>query len=238
MRKSFGLLHLVNVPVNLKTLLSAVAIFSSILTTQASADYVYNIGQNYAPLPNGWILSGQFTTDINTGALTTSDILSWSYTESNGPQSYTFSSTDPGSAWSISGVVIATPSAIEIPSPETTPSPLGLTGVVVLDTGYSGITPPSSSIFWERNGPTGAPPSSDFLSSYLSNNFLLFSDSGPTFALNLPPATPNDPWLIATASPTPEPTTITMLVSGFLAIGGFGLFRRRRRGASESTPQC
>jgi hypothetical protein len=36
---------------------------------------------------------------------------------------------------------------------------------------------------------------------------------------------------------TPEPTTITMLVSGFLTAGGFGLVRRRRRRkASESSP--
>jgi hypothetical protein len=33
---------------------------------------------------------------------------------------------------------------------------------------------------------------------------------------------------------TPEPTSITLLLSGFLAIGGFRLVRRRRRKASES----
>jgi hypothetical protein len=38
-------------------------------------------------------------------------------------------------------------------------------------------------------------------------------------------------------SPTPEPASITMLVSGFFAAGGFGLYRRRR-GRSESGTAC
>jgi hypothetical protein len=46
-----------------------------------------------------------------------------------------------------------------------------------------------------------------------------------------------DPWVIATSQPTPEPGPLTLLASGFLAFGGFGLVRRRRRGkATESTP--
>jgi hypothetical protein len=34
---------------------------------------------------------------------------------------------------------------------------------------------------------------------------------------------------------TPEPASVTLLVSGFFAIGGFGLVRRRRGTASATT---
>jgi hypothetical protein len=39
------------------------------------------------------------------------------------------------------------------------------------------------------------------------------------------------------AVPTPEPTTLTLLATGFLAIGGFGLNRWRRR-LARSNPAC
>jgi hypothetical protein len=46
-----------------------------------------------------------------------------------------------------------------------------------------------------------------------------------------------DATLTRQPSPTPEPTTITMLVSGFLTAGGFH-FVRRRRWAAGSTQAC
>jgi hypothetical protein len=40
-----------------------------------------------------------------------------------------------------------------------------------------------------------------------------------------------------TIDPAPEPASITLLTSGLLAAGGFGLYRQRR-GASQPTPGC
>jgi hypothetical protein len=51
------------------------------------------------------------------------------------------------------------------------------------------------------------------------NAFALYGLSSPIDAPR-PPA------------PSPEPTTITLLASGFLGFGGFGLYRRRRRASS------
>lgn len=211
----------------------AVAIFGSILTTQASADYVYYIGQNYAPLPNGWTLSGQITTDTNTGNLAPSDILSWSYTASNGAQSYTFSSTDSGPNLAISGL-IATPSAIELPAPNPSDN-----NVLLFNTGFVFGGSPLSGLFWERIGSAVPTPDAnmDFLEFYYPTDVQVFADFGPRFALNQAPATPTDPWMIASTTPTPEPATLTLLASGLFAAGGFGLYRRRRA-AAESSLAC
>ena len=45
-----------------------------------------------------------------------------------------------------------------------------------------------------------------------------------------------DPGGFLTPTSTPEPASLTLLVSGFFAIGGFGLYRRRRGRASDSSP--
>jgi hypothetical protein len=52
-------------------------------------------------------------------------------------------------------------------------------------------------------------------------------DDGPA-----PLFTTSVPWVIAEAQSTPEPATLTLLVSGFLTAGGFGLYRRRRTRAA------
>jgi len=73
---------------------------------------------------------------------------------------------------------------------------------------------------------------------------IAFNVSGPVTAADLS----NVYFLFGAADPpnaiipgtlmTPEPASVTLLVSGFLAFGGFGLYRRRRGRAPESTPAC
>jgi hypothetical protein len=43
---------------------------------------------------------------------------------------------------------------------------------------------------------------------------------------------------LSSAVVSPEPATVTLLATAFLACGAYGLFRRRRRGATETTPVC
>jgi hypothetical protein len=228
MRKSFGHLVVVQFPLNLTMILAGIVIFSSILTSQASADYVYQI-ENYAPLQNGWTLSGQITTDTNTGILTSSDILSWSYSESNGALSYAFSSTNPVSFTSVAGDVIVTPTAIEIPAqPVFQPSGSAATNVFGLD--YYPFYPSpfqEGSLNWERDSayPDRPYPLDTYYSTFNNNNKLWLAQSSP-FPLASPPTTASDPWIIASSISTPEPTSIVLLVSGFLTASGFAFYRR------------
>jgi hypothetical protein len=59
-------------------------------------------------------------------------------------------------------------------------------------------------------------------------HYWLAENSAPLYTTTVP-------WVIAEAQSTPEPTSITLLVSGFLTAGGFGLYRRRRGKATEPT---
>jgi hypothetical protein len=215
----------------MRTLLCPGAIFSLILTSQASADYVYEI-QNYAPLQNGWTLNGQITTDTNSGRLATSDILSWNYHVSNGVLSYAFSSTNPASFASVEGNVIATPTAIEIPSPPSS-EPNGPAASNALNLNYYPYYPSpylEASILWERDsGYPGRPYLLDtYFSTYNDNNKIWLAQSSP-FSLAPPPTTALDSWVIASATATPEPTSILLLASGLFAAAGGAIYRNRQQ---------
>jgi hypothetical protein len=97
-----------------RTAVFAILIFGSMLTTRAGASYVYDI-QNYPGLQNGWSLSGHIVTDINSGSLASSDILSWNWTATNGNQTWTVTSTSPDATIQLAGTVVVTPTQIEIP---------------------------------------------------------------------------------------------------------------------------
>lgn len=222
MLKVLRLFDIVQVPAKVTTLLFAGVVFHSLLTTRASADYVYDI-VNYAPLQNGWTLSGQITTDINNGSLTQADVLSWNWSVTNGTQSYTFASTDtPVSQAFITGTVIATPSAIEIPIPLTNENHFGL---------EDGNFPPYDQlgglVYTRAAANVLGPTPTDVYESVqgIPYSNVLWNGSAPPFPLD-PTSGPDDPWVVATA--TPEPATVTLLASGVLAFGGFGLHRRRR----------
>jgi hypothetical protein len=212
-------------PMNLRTLFYSIAIFSLILTTQASADYVYDI-VNYPEPQNGYTLSGQIVTDINSGTLSPANIVSWSWTVTGGVGApFTSSSTDAGTSVTIIGEVDISAGSISIPTPHFTDS----IGVLQFndgsgaDLGY-GLTNTgiATTLNWSAAGPGGTGGSD------------IFWDVGPFV---VPSEGIPLPWVVADAQSTPEPTTITLLASGFLAFGGFGLVRRRRRGrATEPTP--
>jgi hypothetical protein len=71
---------------------------------------------------------------------------------------------------------------------------------------------------------------------------ILFTTSGTLYALSAPiddtPLPGPSPGPVGGGrGGTPEPATLTLLVSGFLAIGGFGIVRRRRGTAAKIGPQ-
>jgi hypothetical protein len=213
MRKSLGLFHVLHVPVNLRTVFSAVAIFSSLLTTQASADYVYNI-VNYPALQIPYTLSGQIVTDINSGTLSFSNVDSWSWTVTGGSP-YTATSSDPLSGFNWTGSVDITPTEISLPLPPSSGA------------GNSFYFFDSSGAFlqWSLSPNPPQPPYQKYeaYGPYSLNHvhYWLAENSAPLYTTTVP-------WVIATAQSTPEPATLTLLASGFLAIGWFGLRKRRR----------
>ncbi len=75
-----------------------------------------------------------------------------------------------------------------------------------------------------------------------SGGSLLDSSSGPPTSQLVPPGGEGSYASLeaGTLTPplgTPEPATFTLLATGFLTFGGYGLFRRRRA-ATETTPVC
>ena len=218
------------VPARLTTMFLAGVVFQSLLTTGAQADYVYDIA-NYAPLQNGWTVSGQIVLDTNTGPLASGDFLSWSYTTTNGTQTYTFSSADtPVNQADIFGTVIATPAAIIVPAPTA-----GGDNTLTLEDGNFPPYPQIGALVYLRDD-TGkfGPTRTDNYESVYGPPFdnILWNDLAAPFSLDSA-SSPDDPWVVATASP--EPAALTLLASGVLAFGGFAL-RRRRATATESKP--
>ena len=225
MRKSLGFFNFVHVPVKIRALLSAVAIFSSILGTQASADYVYDI-QNYPSQQSGYELSGQIVTNTNTsGPLAAGEIVSWSWTVSGGGLSspITLTSSDSNAQVQIEGTVDISPASISISQP-LKPSNFGdvnANEIMFVDS-LSG-----TNLGYSRQSDGDG---LDVDSYFASNGTTLWETAGGDIQLG-----GTDPWLIATAAQAaPEPGPLTLLASGFLAIAGFGIYRRQRRATGPS----
>jgi hypothetical protein len=226
MRKSSEFFNFAHVPVKIRTLLSAVALFSSILGTQASADYVYDF-QNYPSQQSGYQLSGQIVTNTNTsGPLAPGDIVSWSWTVSGGGLSspITLTSSDSNAQVQIEGTVDLSPASITIAQPPK-PSNFGDVNANSI-TFVDSLT--STNLGYSRQSDGDG---LDVDSYFASSGTTLWETAGGNIPLG-----GTDPWLIATAAEaTPEPAPITLLASGFFAIGGFGIYRRRCGRAAEPT---
>jgi hypothetical protein len=82
------------------------------------------------------------------------------------------------------------------------------------------------------------------LVGYGGGPLVLGGQMGPTFSgyeygySGPPDFTPEVPFTSGNLVASPEPTSVTMVASGFFAAGGFGLLRRRRRRTAESMPVC
>jgi PEP-CTERM motif len=194
------------------TLVAAFAV--SLSCSPAQATTIYSL-VNYPSDQNGWILSGSITTDGKTGALTLTDVLSWSWTVTSGTTGYTFRSTDPGAFFGEENAppdLIATSTTLSVPFNQS---------VGMQDD--SNVAYPTI-IVWSNNWGSGpfsneyvaqlhVPPAS-FTTFWITANPTSFIASG---------------YVIATAVPTvPEPSTLTLLGTSLLGLSGFRGVRRRR----------
>jgi hypothetical protein len=184
---------------------AALVATSANLTSIAKADLAYSI-VNYPADQSGATVSGTIVTDGATGALSASDILSWSWTitPSGGP-SYTFSSLDANAAVSLYGAVVASSSEITIAG--TVSSDFAL---------YDGLSL-ASDLEYDRD-----PGENTYTGLIPTNNG--WETLNPSMG-------GNDPWVIATVSSVPEPTTLTMLGIAMVGIALIGQCRKNRADA-------
>src|ERR1035438_2371446 len=95
---------------------SAIALVSTMTPPAANAAIIYRIVNNPA-VQNGYTLSGTITTDGKTGTIYASNVLAWSFLESNGVNTYSANSSQPGSTPGMyAGGIVATSDYLALPS--------------------------------------------------------------------------------------------------------------------------
>ncbi len=185
------------------------------------ADRTYNF-LNYPDLQNGWTISGTITTDGTTGTIQSTNILSWTWTITNGVSTYTFSSTEPGASATTSGSGITATGAGLFVS-----FPYGQLGLSIPATPTT--TPPY----------TSGPPSGMTWNAYPGILFGLIPPN-PTFSLFQlmygPEAAGSSAWLFASASPVavPEPSSLYIVGFGAVCVYVMGQKCRARRTATTA----
>ena len=193
-------------------LILSMVIFAAVgLSPQAVGGSITYEFQNYPTAQSGYELSGTITTDGVTGALSASDILSWSYTVSGVG---TFSGN--GQSVSIHGSVLASPTQITIAEPPEPPAPGTSNGL-----SFNG----SDSLLYSQSWDT---VSVNPL-IYFALNLYSFGNNSTNFWTTDAPSQ-SEPWVIATATSTavPEPSSAVLAMIGAGSITTVGLVRRRR----------
>jgi hypothetical protein len=105
----------------------AIALVSTMTPPAANAASIYRIVNNPA-VQDGYTLSGTITTDGTTGTIYGSNVLAWSFLVSNGVDTYSASSSQPGSSVIVDGIV-ATSDYLALPlSTVSNPYDINLNG--------------------------------------------------------------------------------------------------------------
>jgi hypothetical protein len=163
---------------------------------------------------NGFNVVGRIVTDGKTGALSATDITSWSYTVT-GPESWSDTSTNygvgPGAGVLIGGIVDASPTSISLPLSSES-----------INNFYLGnehnLT--SESLIWTVSEISGS-PEDDNLIGYAGGVLRFVSDN-----LGIP---------LGVAAAVPEPSSLTLTLIAVCALAGARCFiRRHQAGAVQA----
>jgi len=211
-----------------KSVFRAVSVLSVLLalTCQAKADIITTFDVT-GTFVDGSSMTGNVKIDTTTGAATAMDITL------GAPDSFVFSSANP--SYELATFPNYGPSAINQVQSVILLSP----SITITDNTLGDYLWPDISLLTETSslvGYSGGPlwgvapysaPTPNFgstqaqFTSHGDNHYLYSGD------------------LVAVSSiSTPEPGFLTLLASGFLTAGAFGLYRRPRGKASEATPAC
>ena len=182
----------------MKRLMLGIAFFLVSFAVVRGADITYNL-VNYPADQAGYTLSGYITTDGTIGAITISDVQSWSYTIAQQGSTLATGSSPSGDL-AFYGV-IATPTQLLLP-------------LTVGENPGSEINlfENTSDVVWVNDsdgGPNANIPY--YLASY--NNAL-----GPAWSTQNPQMGGTEPWVIAQTAAVPEPSTLTLLFASGVAL--------------------
>ncbi len=207
----------------LRSMLRGGLLFSLLtLPPAAMADKIYNL-LNGQTIPGGYTLTGTITTDGTLGTIQAANILSWTWTITNGVSSFTASSTGPADVTTpgltATGAALVLPYAGSVMA-ELMNGPYLQLGNIEWHTDIYNGTP-----IWEAAlGPEGS-----------------FDGTGTIFGYPYPPGSPNDPapgapGTIAFASPAavPEPSSLCIVGFGAICVYVMGHKRRARRTAATN----
>jgi hypothetical protein len=211
-----SLVIIASVALTRKNSFRAVALLCVLLTlaSQAKADQITTFDVVNAKLADGSAVTGTLNIDTTSGVATSANI-------TIGPPS---------------GVVVFAPQSPSAPPAPTPSQPASafVTSDIYMNSLYDD-TPGTVQISFNHSFPTGTPYLALLVNSSTSTlvNFdgaplLLPSDNSPaTYSVYGLSGLSGIPFVSGSLAPVPEPSTVTLLSTGFLAIGGFGFWRRR-----------
>lgn len=206
----------------LRSMLRSAMLFTLLtLPSVAMADRTYDL-LNGTTTPGGWTLSGTITTDGTTGTIEAANILSWSWTITNGVSSFTAASTGAGDVTTPG--LTATTAALVLPY-------AGSPTAELMNGPYIQL----GNIEWHTDTYNGTPIWEAALEPEGS-----FNGTGTMYGYPYPPGGPYDPQpaapgTFAVESPVvvPEPSTLCIVGIGAVCIYSMRHKRRAERGANS-----
>ncbi len=198
----------------LRSMLRGVMLFTLLtLPPAVLADRTYNIQYN-GDIQYGWTLSGTITTDGTIGTIQATNILSWTWTLTNGVSSFSASSTDP-----YAGVSTITLGAPVNTMPGITATAAGLfLPVPSGDVPYRfTLSDSPDQIMWQTNAGGSTQFNIDDISANIDGGWLGYYAGGPGASS----------WLIASASPVAVPEPSSLYIVGFGAVCVYVMGQKR-----------
>ena len=192
-------------------------IYGSVMTTLllmgvsglASAGPITYDLASYADYQNGYTLSGTITTDGTIGVISSTDVLAWNITMTNGTFTAEATSTASDALLIMQGPVTATPTQILLPPDGPFPA---VENIIDMQDGPLSAEP--TGLLWSRTNNT--PGNADYYLGRVASSPQSLWDNQVSSPPGLSLGGPT--WVIANA--VPEPSTLTLVGIATLCMAG------------------